>query len=115
MDTHDQGVIAISPQERQTLVALIAHHLPKGTAVWAFGSRTQGTSRPDSDLDLVVFTRLEDARRVNDFKEALDESQLPFRVDVLTWDRLAKTWQDNIQAHKVVLVPASQESLKASP
>lgn len=82
---------------------LLNKHLPN-TQVWAFGSRVKWTSRPDSDLDLVVFTTKEQSRQVHNLKDALQESSLPFRVDVLVWDNIPDTFRENILQQYFVLV-----------
>ena len=46
--------IDITAEQRRTVLALLDRHL-SDTAAWVYGSRVKGTSRPTSDLDLVVF------------------------------------------------------------
>ncbi|MEH6825930.1 MAG: nucleotidyltransferase domain-containing protein [Motiliproteus sp.] len=66
------------------LIAILHCSLPEGVKAYAFGSRATGTARSGSDLDLLL-----DAEKVIDWtllatlEEALSESDLPFRVDVL--------------------------------
>ncbi len=92
----------VSAGDFELLQSLLRQHLPD-TMVWVFGSRVKGTSRPDSDLDLVVFSKPEENRQVHELKEALDESNLPFRVDVLVWDRISDAFRENIRRQYVVL------------
>lgn len=99
--------IDISPSQHKELLALIQRHLPN-VAVWAFGSRVKWTARSNSDLDLVAFARPEDQSRVSRLKEAIEESSLPFRVDLLVWDNIPESFQKNIQARYVVLVEGGQ-------
>ena len=73
--------IDITAAERKTVLDLLDRHLPNTTA-WAYGSRVKWTSRPQSDLDLVVFPTPGQRGRVGDLREAFDESDLPFRVDL---------------------------------
>ncbi|MDR3334264.1 MAG: nucleotidyltransferase domain-containing protein [Treponema sp.] len=56
--------LGITPQSRDFLLSLIEQILPS-TEVWAFGSRINGTSRPCSDLDLVLFTKPEQYAQVS--------------------------------------------------
>jgi predicted nucleotidyltransferase len=88
-------MIHISSAQRKTLAALFEQYLP-GVLVWAFGSRVKGNFRPDSDLDLVVFSQNIQSAAVSEFKEALDESSLPFSVDVLVWDEIGQDFQKHI-------------------
>lgn len=40
--------------KRDALIHSLQTHIPNLLAIYAFGSRIQGTARPDSDLDLAV-------------------------------------------------------------
>lgn len=100
--------IDVEPKHLQTLLGLFETHLP-GVSVWAFGSRVKWTSRPDSDLDLVVFATPEQSRSVHALNEALEESSLPFRVDVLVWDAISAAFRNNIGNEYVELVSGAKE------
>ncbi len=95
----------ITPDQRRILLDLLDDYLPDVT-IWAYGSRIKGTARPQSDLDLSVFTSAEQKRAVAALKEALEESQLPFRVDLFVWDEIPEQFRENIQQAHVVLVNA---------
>lgn len=97
--------IDITPDQRKILLDLLNDYLPDVT-VWVYGSRIKGTARPQSDLDLAVFTSAEQKRSVAALKEALEESQLPFRVDLFVWDEIPAQFRDNIQQSHVILVNA---------
>ena len=47
--------IDIRSDQRKALISLLSGHLPN-TEAWIYGSRVGETSRPESDLDMVVFT-----------------------------------------------------------
>jgi predicted nucleotidyltransferase len=94
--------VDIQPKDRDLLTALLGHFLP-GIAVWAFGSRVKGTALPYSDLDLVVFTQYEQKQPVSLLKEALEESNLPFRVDLLEWNAIPESFKENIKANYAVI------------
>jgi Nucleotidyltransferase domain. len=95
--------LAVTPQQRELLENLLREHIP-GVQVWAFGSRTQGGARAESDLDLTVFSGPEQTAAVSRLREALEESNLPFRVDVLIWREIPESFQKNITDTHVVLV-----------
>ena len=97
------SVIDLTPTQRRTILRLIENHLPN-TDVWAYGSRVQWTSRPSSDLDLVAFAGPEQRRQVADLREAFEESNLPFRVDLLVWDDIPESFREQIDAVHVALV-----------
>ena len=103
------AAIDITTEERQTVLALLQRHLP-GTAAWVYGSRVKWTSRPQSDLDLVVFATPEQRPQVGDLREAFEESNLPFRVDLFVWDDVPKPFRKQIEAEHAVLVREMQSS-----
>ena len=95
--------IDITAEQRAAVVALIKRHLP-GTTAWVYGSRVKWTARPQSDLDLVVFATPEQNGQVGALREALEESNLPFRVDLFVWDTVPESFREQIEAEHVVLV-----------
>ena len=99
--------IDITTDQRKTVLALLASHLPNTTA-WVYGSRVKWTARPESDLDLVVFATPERDGRVSDLREAFDESNLPFRVDLFVWDDVPEQFRKQIEAEHVVLVESEE-------
>ena len=101
--------IDVTVEQRKTILSLLERHLP-GTAAWAYGSRVKRTSRPTSDLDLVVFATSERSCRVGDLREAFEESDLPFRVDLFVWDEVPKSFRKRIKAERVVLVEKEQRA-----
>ena len=97
------NTIDIKPRDKEILFSLLAKYLPD-TTIWAFGSRVSGHSRPWSDLDLVLFTAAEQKYRISLLKEALDESNLSFRVDLLEWNSLPDNFKTNISESATVLM-----------
>ena len=100
--------IDITAEQRRTVLALLNRRLP-GTTVRAYGSRVKWTSRPESDLDLVAFARPEQSARVADLREAFEESNPPFRVDLFVWDEAPEGFRARIEAEYVVLVDAASD------
>ena len=94
--------LVMKDADRRTLMALIGQFLPD-TRIAAFGSRVKGTARPWSDLDLAVFAAPEQKKNLPLLKEALDESNLPFRVDLLDWDYLPENFRKNILEHSLTI------------
>ena len=94
--------IDITAEQRRTVLALLNRYLPD-TTTWAYGSRVKWTSRPESDLDLVVFSRPEQGARVAELREAFEESDLPFRVDLFVWDEVPESFKARIEGDRVVL------------
>ncbi len=105
--------IDLKPQEKKQVINLITQYLPN-TTIWAFGSRVKFTSRPDSDLDLVAFTKPDQQVQVSKLKEAFEESDLPFRVDFLEWDTIPENFRKNIEEGEVSPLAAAS-SAPSSP
>ena len=106
-----KGAIDLTTGQRRIVLELIERHLPD-TDVWAYGSRVSWTSRPESDLDLVVFSGADQSDQVADLREAFEESDLPFRVDMLVWDELPKSFQEAIDdEHVDLLTPQGYPSV----
>ena len=101
--------IDITTEQRNILLALLGQHLPDTTA-WVYGSRVKWTARPESDLDLVIFATHAQERRVSDLRDAFEESNLPFRVDLFVWDAVPKEFHEQIQAEHVLLVEKEERS-----
>ena len=95
--------IDITTEDLKTVLALLQRHLPD-TAAWVYGSRVKWTSTPKSDLDLVVFATPEQRPQVGDLREAFEESNLPFRIDLFVWDDAPDSFRRRIEAEHVVLV-----------
>ena len=99
--------IDITNEEREVVLDLLQRHLP-GVEAWVYGSRAKWTSRPQSDLDLVVFATPEQSRRVGGLREAFEESTLPFRVDLFVWSEVPEVFHKQIEKEHLVLVLKGQ-------
>ena len=97
--------IDITAEQRETVHSLLAKHLPN-TEAWVYGSRVRWTSRPESDLDMAVFATPEQRRAVSDLREAFEESNLAFRVDLFVWDEVPAAYREQIEREHVVLHPS---------
>ncbi len=100
--------LQLSEEQRAMVQALLARHLP-GAEVWAYGSRANGAAKPWSDLDPVVFAGPTQQNAVADLREAFEESDLPFRVDLFVWDEIPETFRENIRKAHQVLIKGSVE------
>ena len=102
----------LPPRHRKEIVALLHKHLP-GVEVWAYGSRVNGQSHEGSDLDLALRgPRLAeiDTSRLADFIEALQDSTIPFLVEVRDWARLPTRFHHEIERAHVVLAEREERT-----
>ncbi len=89
-------MIDLRPEHLALVQSLLHQHVP-GCQVRAFGSRALGKAKPYSDLDLAVVGPAKlDIKVMARLKEAFEESDLPFRVDVLDWHAVPETFRENI-------------------
>lgn len=78
-------MLDLTQAQRDTVCALLAARLP-GREVRVFGSRATGRAKPHSDLDLAVMGESPVDDRVRaELMADFDDSDLPFRVDLLVW------------------------------
>ena len=98
-------------KDRLEILRLLARYLPDVTA-WAYGSRVNGEAHEGSDLDIVL--RSPDLSPIpiealQDFVEALRESNIPILVEARDWARLPEYFHGEILRGYVVLKEAGEE------
>lgn len=82
-------MIEISEQERETILSILNRYIPDAEA-WVFGSRIKGTFKSYSDLDLLIIGKEKmSINSMGELREAFQESDLPFRVDLVDWHRIS--------------------------
>lgn len=93
----------LPPRYGSALRAILRRHLPDVEA-WAYGSRVTGRSHDASDLDLVLrgkdLTAIP-ARRLQAFRDAVEESTIPILIEARDWARLPEHFQREIQRRHV--------------
>ena len=103
--------IDISPGDLETVQRILQEHVPE-LAVRAFGSRVSWTARETSDLDLALMTTEPlDLLCVAEMREAFDESDLPFRVDLVDWASTSENFRKVIEKEYVVLAEGEQRGV----
>jgi len=71
-------------QDLTIVLDILRAHLPHGARAWVFGSRATGTARRYSDLDVALeWERPLGLDLIGAVTEALSESELPYKVDVV--------------------------------
>jgi uncharacterized protein len=99
--------IGITLEQREAILALLSRFIP-GATVWAYGSRVKGTARSNSDLDLVVFASVAQRSLVSELKDAMEESDIPFLVDLHVWDEIPERFRRTIESEHAVLVAGGE-------
>ena len=95
--------IDVNPNDWEEINHILKTYLPTNE-VWVFGSRVKGTAKPYSDLDLAVIANK--PLSIHDYaelKEAFDESDLPYRVDIVDWAATSESFKNIIRLDKIVV------------
>jgi predicted nucleotidyltransferase len=78
------GAIDLSEAELAIVRTILGTHLSRAVRAWVFGSRATATARRYSDLDVALEGENPLSLDVlGDIAEALSESDLPYKVDVI--------------------------------
>lgn len=93
----------IRPDHLKLVLEILREYLPE-YEVWAFGSRVKGKVKPYSDLDLVIISQQPvPVRRMALMEDAFEESDLPFRVDLVDWAETSDAFRRIVlEAYEVI-------------
>ena len=98
--------IDLSQAELAIVQSILRAHLPPATQVWVFGSRATSAARRYSDLDLAVEgCRPIEPTILGDIAEALSESDLPFKADVIDLRSIEPAFRALIEPDMIALEP----------
>jgi predicted nucleotidyltransferase len=96
--------IDLAPADLAILRHVLRDHLPPNTSVWAFGSRVTGSARRYSDLDLALQGNAPlDWDILARLKDALSESDLTIKVDLVDLLAVDKAFREIIKSEMVRL------------
>ena len=89
-------MIDVQPRHAEIIRSILQQHVPDAVA-YVFGSRANFTAKPHSDLDLVIEGKAAiPIGRLYALEEAFEESDLPFRVDVMDWHAISAEFREQI-------------------
>lgn len=81
-------MIDVAPLYLKIIQDILTKHL-ENCEVYAFGSRVKGTADKYSDLDLVIAAKTKLPYKIlYSLKDEFAESDLPFRVEIMDWQRI---------------------------
>lgn len=95
----------LKPAEVNTVREIIRQNLltDQKVDVWLFGSRATGLFRRYSDVDLLIEPKSKSkiaAQQVSQIADDFEESELPFKFDVVLADELANEFVGSVSASK---------------
>lgn len=95
----------MTDSEILTLLKFVVEPLKRqGARVWLFGSRATGRSRPFSDVDLLYEFEPQKVLPVGfiaQIKDAIEESNLPFKADLVQRSDLAESYRLSAESEKI--------------
>ena len=92
----------IKPQHLKMLTDIFNSYCPKAE-IWAYGSRIKGNAHDGSDLDLVVKNFNSKTAKLYELKQLINDSNIPFLVDINEFDELPKSFQQEIEKDYIIL------------
>jgi len=99
-------MIDLTSAQRQTIADILQRLAPDCEAR-AFGSRVRGAAKSYSDLDLAIVGRRKlPFKKLAALRIAFEESDLPFRVDVLDWHSVSPEFQKVIEQNNETIQTA---------
>lgn len=92
----------LSQDEYKLLKNIVIPPLTKyKTKIYCFGSRARGDFLKFSDIDLLIESEIDISNVLGEIKEALINSNFPYKVDIVLSKNLANSYKKNIENEKV--------------
>ena len=82
--TKERNRFGLTIRDMQTLKSVFAKY-PSVKSIIVFGSRAKGTYGTGSDIDLAIMDHLDSDEIVRKIKNDLDDSSLPYFVDLVSY------------------------------
>lgn len=98
-------LVDINPDHANVVQEILRKNLPSGVAVWVFGSRADWTTKDYSDLDLALegYSAL-DQSTIVEIKTAFEESDLPYKVDIIDLNQVSDSFRQIVEDRKIFLI-----------
>lgn len=98
-------MLDIDPKHLVMVREILRKHLPDNSTVWVFGSRAKAATKKYSDLDLLIDMGGKELPLplLSDLNDDFDESDLPYKVDVVDWNTITESFRKRIQNHRELL------------
>lgn len=91
----------LRPQYLKILTDIFESYCPEAE-IWAYGSRVKGEAHEGSDLDMVVKS-FNSNKNIYKLRELINDSNIPILTDILEFEKLPKTFQEEIEKEYVVI------------
>ncbi len=97
----------ISEKHLLMIQNIFLEYIPK-SKVLAYGSRLNGSScsvHSGSDLDLAIVDLAGSDVNLYELREIIDNSNIPFLIDIFEFDKLPTNFQNEIEKNNVEIFP----------
>lgn len=95
-------MLNVKKQYLEELKSILNEYCPNAE-VWAYGSRLTENCHSGSDLDLVIKSFNDKTKSLYELKALLNDSNIPFIIDIHEFDRLPDYFQTEIKKNYVVI------------
>lgn len=96
-------MIDVAPRYLKMIVNILKKHIPN-CEVRAFGSRVNGIVKKYSDLDLAIAGKTKLPKKILYLlREEFEESDLPFRVEIMDWQSISDEFKKIIETQYEVI------------
>ncbi|MCQ2790300.1 MAG: nucleotidyltransferase domain-containing protein [bacterium] len=100
-------MINIKQEHINILYEIFNNYCPKAE-IWAYGSRVNGDSHSGSDFDLTIKSFNSDNKHLSELKKHIEESDIPFLVDITVFENLPKSFQNEITKKYIKIFPQNK-------
>ena len=104
-------LLDVRPDHMKVVLSVLRTFVPNAE-VFAFGSRAKWNAKDSSDLDLCVRAGHPlGFGLMGDLLDAFSESSLPYKVDVVDWERISPSFRTIIETDKVLIYSSEEEQI----
>ncbi len=75
----------------------------KKAKVYLYGSRARGTEYEVSDIDFAIKSKNLSAIQLSRLKEAFHESHIPYKIDLVDWNKVGDGLKENIKEEGILV------------
>ncbi len=102
-------MLDLAPQSLKIIRENLKIFVP-AAEVRAFGSRVHGGAKKHSDIDLAIIEKEKISfDRMRLLKEALQNSDLPIRVDLVDWHQISDSFKKIIESGYITIWPFEED------
>jgi uncharacterized protein len=88
-------------QDEQKIIEIITKYIPHAQ-IYLFGSRARKDNSPQSDIDIAIDNKNKiDFLILSNIKEEIEESTVPFTVDIVDLNNISEDFKTQILKDKI--------------